>query len=479
MLEAECNPDIKDFSGRTAADIATLLGYHDVCKLLLGEDHSLDSDSPWNYPPMLNLAFDSLSLLDMDSQVFLISNQSALNAKMRKLCNAENAEAFFSSILKSHVLGHSEYQENCFQEESMQVNHEVQQLLERMSEMHKQTYPHLAFSIQLRGSAKEKTKCGFADEFDVFLRLTEFAKCCKGEVVEQEEIIFFVEQERMKLFCAEPNDAIRPYLKGDYVNAEILHNHFIYSLLTTIFHSKMWNGSQLIFAGFRCMKVGGELHLVYNGPLCKLLHISIDLVPCIQLLVHDPMPTVFDRLSKSCGVEWPVPVDFSSCHFFAVFNVEWDAKTPDDLSYAFKSSHTDFEEEMLKTLPKAAKEAYVISKALQSRDTYSRHASIVMARKFKRKKWKLDSTSYEAKWALFISYAKLLKSKGNDGIQKLPRSEWLKNMFANLRRGELITRKRRSRKEKYSLIIILSRDRVYAIFICLFVLSVFLTLFLS
>ena len=218
---------------------------------------------------------------------------------------------------------------------------------------------------------------------------------------------------------------MEPYLKGNGdIDSEILSDHFFYSLQSVIFHPEMWNESHLSFVSFRRMRVGGVLQLVYNGPLFKLLHVSVDLVPCIQLSVNGPIPSVFERENdegEKRYVEWPVAVDFSSCHLYALFG-----------GIPFDVSHSDFEGVLLGMIPKAAREAYVISKALVSPDTYHHHATNALKERVSGKEWGVDITSYELKWALFISYGKLLKSKGNGGIEEISRSEWVKNIFENL-----------------------------------------------
>ncbi|ELT97369.1 hypothetical protein CAPTEDRAFT_185196 [Capitella teleta] len=107
-------------------------------------------------------------------------------------------------------------------------------------------------------------------------------------------------------------------------------------------------GSHLSFLRCDPMKVGVCLDLVFNGPLYKNLHISVDLVPCLPLKI--PLPT-------TKHIEWPAPVDFSRCQLYGLLR---------DGSSGFDMSCTDYEEVLFHSLPKTAKEAYVLGKAIGS-----------------------------------------------------------------------------------------------------------------
>ncbi|ELT89111.1 hypothetical protein CAPTEDRAFT_192734 [Capitella teleta] len=142
------------------------------------------------------------------------------------------------------------------------------------------------------------------------------------------------------------------------------------------------------------MNVGLCLNLVFNGHLYKLLHISIDLVPSIPL-----------KIPVNVSIDWPVPVDFSKCQLYGLFRDGYDGL---DLS------STDYEEVLLKSLPSAAIDAYVLGKAFSS--AHFKWTGKRLAKVFRK--------SYTMKKALLISLQQ------HKIPQEVSRHEWINEIVS-------------------------------------------------
>ncbi|ELT97525.1 hypothetical protein CAPTEDRAFT_210958, partial [Capitella teleta] len=220
----------------------------------------------------------------------------------------------------------------------------------------------LKLKTQLRGSMGEDTKCGFPDEFDIMLIVKKFSDNCLLNSID-----YCKANVLLPTFPA-IRDEISPF------EINLIINILMRKILLT--HT-IWKESHLKFVSCERMNVGLCLNMVFNGHLYKLLHISIDLVPSIPL-----------KIPVNVSIDWPVPLDFSKCQLYGLFRDGYDGL---DLS------STDYEEVLLKSLPSAAIDAYVLGKAFSS--AHFKWTGNRLAQVFRK--------SYTMKKALLISLQQL------------------------------------------------------------------------
>ncbi|ELU15614.1 hypothetical protein CAPTEDRAFT_186961 [Capitella teleta] len=316
-------------------------------------------------------------------------------SEVKQIAGENNVEAVFASLLKSPVLGTRIKQENCFKEEGRLVINEVLAFMKRFSEQFGRQYSLLVFDPKLRGSMGEDTKCGFPDEFDFMLLLDKISDNC--------QVISINNCKANIGMLTFP--AIRDEVSPFEINL-ILHI-LIKKLLLT--HS-IWKESHLKFVSCERMNVGLCLNLVFNGHLYKLLHISIDLVPSIPL-----------KIPVHVSIDWSVPLDFSKCQLYGLFRDGYDGL---DLS------STDYEEVLLKSLPSAAIDAYVLGKAFGS--AHFKWTGKRLAQVFRK--------SYTMKKALLISLQQ------HKIPQEVSRHEWINEIVSVVSNMEKYAKKNECRR---------------------------------
>ena len=158
----------------------------------------------------------------------------------------------------------------------------MERFMGKVSELHRREIPALEFVPSMRGSMSEESKHGMPDEFDYLLKLSRFTECCNK--------VDFDGTRRARFSCSkEKREAMKMYIdKEGYLNSNNIMKQFISTLKKVICSPEVWNDSSLKFVSFREMKVGAALKVVYNGPVFKLLQISVDLVPVIAIRVDRP-----------------------------------------------------------------------------------------------------------------------------------------------------------------------------------------------
>ncbi|ELT93819.1 hypothetical protein CAPTEDRAFT_205987, partial [Capitella teleta] len=161
-----CEKDKKDHKGRTAADLAQMMGYGNIVQLLVGAEDSLKSE-------IFKLKYISHTKSPSTSM-----NYDEFTELMKQETNESDFDTIYTSLLKSPVLGSMNYQEKCFQEEAKLVRDEVFRLINCFSEDFGHRYPLFAFTPKLRGSMAEGTKSGPPDEFDFMLQMNALSVHC-------------------------------------------------------------------------------------------------------------------------------------------------------------------------------------------------------------------------------------------------------------------------------------------------------------
>ncbi|ELU04002.1 hypothetical protein CAPTEDRAFT_214501 [Capitella teleta] len=296
------------------------------------------------------------------------------------------SEVEMNAVLKSPLFGSMDKQDACFQEEAIRVKEEVVNWIDSVSELYNMQHPDFSFKAKLRGSMCENTKCGPADEFDFMLVMDGLTKHYK---VEKKDFSC------VHLSLAGSTTSKRP---SKIESDDPLH-HFNETFHAVIMKSETWKKTSLKFVLFRTMRVGVNIVVAYNGFLHKHLTISIDLVPCFPLAldVHPPEN------------RWPVPLDYSQCRCYAMLEKYADSPSWPKL---YRVSYTDYEQEIMKSIPQAAKNAYIVTKATWSQADNRRDHK---------------PSSYQLKTTLFVSCAKMLRNEEDvDGVSV---AEWARMIY--------------------------------------------------
>ncbi|ELU13366.1 hypothetical protein CAPTEDRAFT_187823 [Capitella teleta] len=321
--------------------------------------------------------------------------------------NANEILAIYASLLKSPVLGTRKCQEQCFQEETRLIEDEVMRLIKRFSERHALQYPRWAFEPKLRGSMEEGTKCGPPDEFDFLLIMNDLSENCQVNSIDNCKAYTAIWDnidigDVLKLPPNEMIDALHNVLLLRYSFASDGNpqppNLDVWLVLTMkeyLMTHATWEGSRMRFVSCDRTNVGLCLNLIFNGHLYKMLHISIDLVPCIRLKMPGPVKV---------SIDWPFPVDFSQCQLYGLFRTGCDG---------FDISSTEYEEVLLKSLPTAAIDAYVLGKAFSS-------AQFKWSGNF----GKIFQSSYKMKKALLMSV------QLHQNAHAISLHEWIRGMIS-------------------------------------------------
>ncbi|ELT87735.1 hypothetical protein CAPTEDRAFT_211754 [Capitella teleta] len=393
LLDKGCNKTKKDCNGRTACELAELLGYGDIVHLLSDRDQLWKSDV-FNYRDVhtIDQSEDSIDYVKFTEQ---LSRQ-----------DASEIDAKYTSLLKSPVLGRRKFHEQCFQKEAQLIEDEVVRLIYRFSKRHKRRYPSLNLEPRLRGSIAEGTRCGPPDEFDFLFIMNDCFDDYQVNSIDNCKAYATFRDAIDDLWQLPPNemiDVLNIALKNvpstskgsDVENSTPLVEIILIRMIQFLMTDTAWVGSCLKFFSCDRSAVGLCLNLIFNGHLYKMLHISIDIVPCICLKMPVPVKV---------SIDWPVPLDFSRCQLFGLFRFSCDG---------FDISSTEYEEVLLKSLPSAAIDAYVLGKAFGSAQF-----------KWSDKRFaKIFKSSYKMKKALLMS-VRLHKN-----IQEVSRHEWMKGMI--------------------------------------------------
>ncbi|ELT87005.1 hypothetical protein CAPTEDRAFT_191401 [Capitella teleta] len=232
----------------------------------------------------------------------------------------------------------------------------------------------------------EMTKCGPADEFDFMLVMDGLT-----EHYEVEKVNF----SSVHLSLAGTTTSARQQV----IELDNTFHHFNETFHAILMKSETWKKTRLKFVYFRSIRVGANLAVSYNGFLHKLLTISIDLVPCLPLApdVHPP---------EIC---WPIPFYYSECRCYAMLGKNADSQSWPKMH---RISNTDYEEVLMRSVPQAARNAYVVTKATWSQaDSKSQHIP----------------TSYQMKTALLDSCARLLRNK--EDVDSVSIAEWVRMIY--------------------------------------------------
>ncbi|ELT94239.1 hypothetical protein CAPTEDRAFT_212676 [Capitella teleta] len=270
-------------------------------------------------------------------------------------------DAVYTAILKSPILGSMKYQEECFWKEGQLVRNAVIKLIKRFSELYGQQCPLLAFDPKLRGSAAEDTKCGPPDEFDFMLTMNKLSTHCLLSVIDNCKAYVILEvPEIPELLQLPPHKMIQS-----------LH----------IWLMAMSSGIDDI----------RQVHpyLIEDG----ILQFTEDIHPHAFRMGG----ISFEVLS----IDWPIPVDFSNCQLYGLFR---------NACWGFDLSSTDYEEVLLKSLPSAAIDAYVLGKAFASTHFKWRGKHLS----------KIFGISYKLKKAI------LLYLRQHKDPQSISRHDWIK-----------------------------------------------------
>ncbi|ELU02298.1 hypothetical protein CAPTEDRAFT_187677 [Capitella teleta] len=279
-------------------------------------------------------------------------NYDKFTELMKQETNESDIDTIYTSLLKSPVLGSMNYQAKCFQEEAKLVRDEVFRLINCFSEDFGHRYPLFAFTPKLRGSMAEGTKSGPPDEFDFMLQMNALSDHCGVTAIAECKAHMTFER------LADTHPLMSLFLIFLQYNGGVIHSDLHpEQIIETIFISlkeyflklSKLEDSHLSFLCCEIMKVGVFLKLIYNGPLYKQLHISVDLIPCIPLNIPAPITK---------HIDWPVPLDFSECQLYGLLRRGSDG---------FDISCTDYEEVLFHSLSlETATEAYVLGKAIGS-----------------------------------------------------------------------------------------------------------------
>ncbi|ELT93192.1 hypothetical protein CAPTEDRAFT_201414 [Capitella teleta] len=379
LLEKGCNKEKKDCKGRTACDLAQLFGYGDIVKLL-GEDVSLESD-------IFNCKDISSSSApeDFDKVIEFLKQDT----------KESNIDVVYLSLLKSPVMGSNGYHDECIKEEALLVENEVIRMMKTFSEIYNRRLPCFAFEPKLRGSMSERTKRGPPDEFDFMLIMKNLSEIGQLTAIDNCKASLTVKKLRKVDMSDRPQEDDAGCYNFDHRDLQGMLDH---SLKIEFIRSDVWKESMLKFVNFETTNVGICLNLVFNGPIYKILHISIDLIPSIILDIP---------VSMEVSIHWPVPLDFSHCKLYGLLRANYGD---------FDVSCTDYEDVLLKSLPNAARDAYVIGKAFGS-DQFK-----WCGRKFR----DMFKVSYIVKKALLISV------RQHEDISKVSRHDWIKGIISAL-----------------------------------------------
>ncbi|ELT89036.1 hypothetical protein CAPTEDRAFT_208745 [Capitella teleta] len=390
----------KDCRGRTAGELAELLGYGDIVRLLSDENGMSKSDI--FYCKDVH-RLDSIRVLESTSY------KDFAEELLNQSSGETSIDSVYTSIMRSPVLGSLEHQEECFKEEAKLVKDEVMRLMERFSEAYGRRYPSLAFDPKLRGSMSEGTKRGPPDEFDFLLimnNLSEFLQLnsidsCKAHttfrnVIDIDALLKLPPNKMIDVLHIWLENTSSYWRDSGYRNPTNMKNLLEFSMKRIILSHSTWERSCLKFVSCDWTKVGLCMNLLFHGNVYKWLNISVDLVPCVSLKM--PVPV-------NVSIDWPVPLNFSKCQLYGLFR---------DGCHGFDLSSTEYEEVLLKSLPSAAIDAYVLGKAFGSAQF----------------KWndnrlkKIFRKSYTMKKALLLSV------QLHQNVQEVSRHEWLEGMIS-------------------------------------------------
>ncbi|ELU06469.1 hypothetical protein CAPTEDRAFT_191155 [Capitella teleta] len=327
-------------------------------------------------------------------------NYDEFTELMKQETNESDIDTIYTSLLKSPVLGSMNYQEKCFQEEAKLVRDEVFRLINCFSEGFGHRYPLYAFIPKLRGSMAEGTKSGPPDEFDFMLQMNALSVHCGVTAIAECKAHMTFERPAdihslMSLFL------ILLQYNGHVIHSDLhpeqINESIFISLKEYFLKLSKLEDSHLSFLRCEIMKVGVCLELIYNGPLYKQLHISLDLIPCIPLNIPAPITK---------HIDWPVPLDFSECQLYGLIRHG---------SGGFDISCTDYEEVLFHSLPsKTATEAYVLGKAIGS--NHFRWCARPFGGVFR--------PSYVMKKALLIAFQQ------HKDTREVSRDEWIKRIIS-------------------------------------------------
>ncbi|ELT93741.1 hypothetical protein CAPTEDRAFT_189661 [Capitella teleta] len=356
LLKSEIDKNAKDCKGRTALDLAKLFGSENIMQLL-------DKNCNVIHEPERQFNLHRIH-----------KNQDTIS------------EVEMNAVLKSPLFGSMDKQDACFQEEANRVKDEVLNFMKTLSELYNKQHTYFSFWPKLRGSMGENTKCGPADEFDFMLVMDGLT-----EHYEVEKVNF----SNVHLSLAGTTTSARQQV----IELDNTFHHFNETFHAILMKSETWKKTRLKFVYFRSIRVGANLAVSYNGFLHKLLTISIDLVPCLPLApdVHPP---------EIC---WPIPFYYSECRCYAMLGKNADSQSWPKMH---RISNTDYEEVLMRSVPQAARNAYVVTKATRSQaDSKSQHIP----------------TSYQMKTALLDYCARLLRNK--EDVDSVSIAEWVRMIF--------------------------------------------------
>ncbi|ELU01847.1 hypothetical protein CAPTEDRAFT_191268 [Capitella teleta] len=353
LLKHGCKKSIRDNHGRTACDLAMLFGYVDVVDLVTTNNESLALHVfPFKETELQESSSESWTTTHPSSSLSSSSfehEQENPDIK-RRMCGQEIFSDAYRCLMASPVLGSRENQDGCFKAEMKRVEHGIMAVLGKLKYRMSLQYPLLAFEPKLRGSMAEGTKVGPPDEFDVMLVMEELSRYC--QVLNDERC------DEVKLTSSLDAMESMTTIHG-YVHSGKIYNQVNATLKAVVVDTEIWKNSPVTFIGLRDMRVGLTLKMLYTGSIYKALLISIDMVPCISLRMD---PTVDIKLPYFIE-DWPVRLDFTGCQRYALITNQSYMITDPIL---FNVSFTDYEDVLMKWLPRSATEAYVIAKALRS-----------------------------------------------------------------------------------------------------------------
>jgi hypothetical protein len=244
------------------------------------------------------------------------------------------------------------------------VIRKMNDFISALTKAYNDTNPPNRLEHKLRGSIAEDTRSGPPNEFDYMLAYTVTKPV--EEITEVESI----------------NNVrnIRRILDGILKKSP-----------------DMWKDTP--FKPVRCepKSVRIKLELLYCSPIFKHMMIDVDLVPVV------PSTT-------KAVYSWSPWLEniFTGCQFYYM--------------HCHKRTYTDYEEALMKSLPKAAVEAYIVSKALRS--------PLILDDKLQSPgdpDW--DVNSYDVKLGLLFCYGQLILSDSRpnpENWRQWPRSRWLR-----------------------------------------------------
>ncbi|ELT96434.1 hypothetical protein CAPTEDRAFT_192674 [Capitella teleta] len=388
LVKWSCNQATVDCFGRTPLMFAEELGYVDVADVLRG----------W--------LIANRQLYPCRGTIEVIHSNALSNSPGQLSKNhTMRLDEFCSALLNSPVVGKRSYLP-----ELDQVKTELLNFMQKLSQLCSNYCPLLTFSPKMRGSAgPEATKSGPPDEFDILLVMETFARSCALQ--DPSDIPSNYVRILYKDFISTPLEMLPSVLSP---NAQLLVHqlHFhVFELLRDVLTKQpdVWLQTQFKFVELKRKSITANLHLTWTGPSYKILHISIDLVPCIP--VHSPQPILID---------WPFSVDFTGCRLFALLNAH-----PNNNEFA-ELSYSDFEERIMASLPPAARDGYISAKAVCSPYVTPLscigRSEVLKAQDF----W----TSYMLKTALMDEVRLEMRHGGH--TQLVSASEWTRRIFSHL-----------------------------------------------